>query len=202
MKTAAVRLFAALSLLQDVAQPANDLGPREAAEFEAAKDAADEVLLTAATTGESSAWQALSVAGALRELVKVTRNTNTNVSRALSEAKEALDEFDRLALPLHAHFETEIQFAEEPFEAIGITSRGVEHYEATGDKGDLLGFLLVERPMANEIMRRLTRGAALDQQVECALRASKALIEALLSDDHRSEADLRDTLANFEGLAL
>ncbi len=200
----ATQLSVALQGLLDVAGVRDDIPHIDAIRFEEARDAAGEVLTVLAATNDPTIEHLLGLAGALRGLAERCSTCVTGMDAQQATAV-ALAAFDRTSLPLYGHFETGIMVAEEEFLAVGLTTADEETYNATGHKGDLLAYLPCEGVVAQELVHRITRGAEPEQdaqKVGCALRASKALIQALLAGEHRSEADLHDTLANFDGLVV
>lgn len=200
----ATHLATALQGLLTVAAVRDDIQPQDALHFEAARDAAGEVLMTVALTNDPTIEHVLGLAGALRGLSERC-NTCVTGMEPLRAAAVALAAFDRTPLPLYGHFQTGITVAEEEFVTVGVTTEDEASYEQTGHKGELFAYLPCEPVVAHEIVHRIARGevpAPDADQTERALCASKALIEALLAGEKRSEGDLRDTLSNFEGLAL
>ncbi|MGH8463102.1 MAG: hypothetical protein ACRER5_03080 [Pseudomonas sp.] len=204
----------ALANLLQVAMYPDNACDNERGEFWATTTQAEDLVKFSGATTEEDHERLLELAGTVRNLRKWTvwnddrvESERQEIERVAALADAALAQFDLCPLTLHAHYATQIERDGESFNVLALSTYDEKTYEHTGRPGELLAFVPSDSVCGFELAARITKAASMPlygngQQVGDALRSAKALIEALVAGETRSEGDMRDVLANFEGLLL
>lgn len=212
--TTAKQLSIALASLLPVATYPENADDNARARFWADTEQAEELLADGCSRDEGDHERLLHLAGAVRAVRKWVQwnddqapSARTEFDRIASEADAALAQFDRCPLSLHTHYQTQIERDGEPFDVIALTTCDEQTYVASGRPGEILAYVPAESLVGIELASRLAKAAGAPVygdglQVGNALRAAKALIEALADGKSRTQADMYDVLSNFEGLTL